>query len=290
MDAVEVGLAGKDYERSCAAMIPQVRGENVEFLVARADGETVGAAAIRWINWNEPAGFPLTVEVSPRWRRRGIGRRLAEFAVQLVRGESAGLWSIASIPIDNPAASFAESCGFSVMREIFHFRVDTNVFDQMVAPIAARLSRRDRTARFRTGSLRDAPLEEVAAMVSRSFDRGPERLLALLRRSVAATDGDDVIDADLSVVTYDGDEVAGAIFGRWNDGRCVIEGNVVAPSCRGSAVNALQLAASARNILKAGSAEFSFKCDDDVLDSLNLARRAGASLVATDARYYRLAS
>ena len=291
MNSIEVRTARAEEAAACAALLPNVRTPDAQFLIARRGGRIAGAAALRWVNWNKPPGFPLAIEVVPDARRMGVGKALVAAAIELCHRETAGVWSIKTFAEDSEAADFLRACGFTVQRRVLHFSMDTAAFDDHMSGIVERLHKTKRVPQeLRTVSLRDADLGKVAVLVSQSFNRGHDRLLSLLMESVEQG-GSDKFDPDLSVVIEACGDPVGAIFGRWNDGNCLIEANVVAPGWRRSSVNALQLAASVRNIREKGSQEFQFRCDDDVIDSINLAKRAGGKHIATEAQFrYELSS
>lgn len=291
MNRIAVAPASPAEQAACLALLPEARGLAPELLIARLDGEVAGAAAISWASWNDPPGFPLTIQVIPDARRKGVGRRLAEEAITLATGETAALLSLRPVPVESEAAAFLRACGFVEQRRTLTFDVRGTGFYGQISRIVERLRRHGRIPEAaRILSLRDAPLEDVARVVSVGLARGSASLLALLRSGLREMQAGG-IDPDKSVVVMEGDAVAGALLYRLHDGRCLVEANVVAPAWRNGYVNALQLAAAAQNAFVSDAAGFQFDCDEDVVDSINIARRNGGELVATKALFrYALAS
>lgn len=269
------------------ALLPEVWGMQVELSTARIDGELVGASALVWESWAQPAGFPVAVHVLPAARRRGVGRALLDAAAAAVGGETDGLWTLGVLDEATEAAAFLAACGFEARKRIRHYRMDTPIFDRHMTRIVDRLRRNNRIPpHIRVVPLRDAPLEPVARLVAAELGSGPVRLLQRMRRGLAIDDGSG-IDFDRSTVVLDGDEVAGVLLNRWDNGYPAIEANVVAPAWRNSFVNALQLQVATRRGLEAGSTHFRFDCDETITDSMNLAVRGGGEPVAVEARFYR---
>ena len=291
MNRIEVVPASPAEQPACLALLPEMRGLSCEWLIARRNGAIAGAAGLSWSSWNRPAGFPLWLHVIPCERRQGVGRSLVAAAVELAAGETGGLWSLKAVEQDSEAAAFLAACGFAIAHRSFTFRMDMVRFDAHMQRIVERLRRHGRIpAELRVVSLREAPLRDVAWMVSAAFASGPAQLLAALRRGLGQAENNGV-DPDRSVVVMADDTVAGALLYRFNGGHCLIEANAVAPAWRNGCVNALQLAAATRNALTAGASSFQYDCDEDVIDSINLARRNGGERIATKALFrYALAS
>ncbi|MDB5435602.1 MAG: hypothetical protein JWR47_1859 [Phenylobacterium sp.] len=284
MSTVSVDLAGEAEVPACLALLPEARHSPAEFLIARHDGRLAGAAAVIWQSWAKPGGFPLRVHVMPAMRRQGVGRRLMAEAVGMTAGEAEGLWSLEPEPLESPAAAFLQACGFGLARRQHHFQASGEALDGAIAPLVARLRARGRIpAEARVVSLSEAPMEEVGWLVSAEFGGGPFRTLHNLRQR-ATRQG--VSTEDLSQVVLLGTKVAAVLLGRMDHGVAVIDARVVAPDARGDWAGALQLDAILRWGLPRGVREFRFHCDDDVRDTLSLARRCNAREVAKTGLFY----
>jgi hypothetical protein len=73
---------------------------------------------------------------------------------------------------------------------------------------------------------------------------------------------------------------------RAEDGAAVVDARVVAPAWRGDWPNLLLLESGARQARAEGLERLQFHCDDDVADTLSLARRCGAREMPPKARFY----
>lgn len=284
MSSVAVSVASEAEAPACLALLPQARQMPTELLIARHEGRLAGAAAVAWRSWATPGGFPLAIHVIPEARRRGVGRALAARAVDLARGETAGLWSLEPEPVDGPAAAFLGACGFILTRRQHYFQASIEALSTSVRPLAARLRQRGRVpANARVVKLADAPLQEISWLVSTEFGGGPFRALSgLQQRAGLGPTG----EADPSLVVMQGDQVAAVMLWRIEDGVAVIDARVVAPQARGDWANALLLDESLEQIRALGIGDFRFHCDEDVADTLSLARRCGAREVSEKGLYY----
>lgn len=279
-----VSVASEAEAPACLALLPQARQMPVELLIARRQGRLAGAAAVAWRSWAKPGGFPLAIHVIPDERRRGVGRALATGAIELATGEAAGLWSLEPEAVDGAAARFLEACGFGLTRRQHHFQASVEALSESVRPLVALMRRRGRIpADARVVALADAPLQEISWLVSAEFGGGPFRALAGLQRRAGANP---TREADPSLVVMQGDQVAAVMLWRIEDGVAVIDARVVAPQARGDWANALLLDESLEHIRALGASAFRFHCDEDVADTLSLARRCGAREVAKKGLYY----
>ena len=284
MSSVSVSLASEAEAPACLALLPQARQMSGELLIARRDGRLAGAAAVAWRSWATPGGFPLTLTVIPGERRAGVGRRLAAQAIELARGETAGLWSLEPEAVGGPAAAFLEACGFALTRRQHHFQASIAALSATVRPLVTRLRQRGRVPEdVRVVTLAQAPLPEISWLVSTEFGGGPFRALANLQRR--ASQGP-AAEADPSVVILQGDQVAAVMLLRIEDGVAAIDARVVAPQARGAWANAMLLDESLERTRALGIGEFRFHCDEDVADTLSLARRCGAREVSEKGLYY----
>jgi GNAT superfamily N-acetyltransferase len=284
MSSLTVSRATEAEAPACLALLPQAHRMPAEFLIARQDGRLAGAAALMWRSWATPSGFPVSVEVLAEHRRQGVGRRLLADAVAWASGEADGLWSLEPQALDGPAAAFLEACGFRLARRQHHFEASGDVLRENVAPALARLRRHGRIpADARVVPLAEAPLGEVSWLVSAQFGGGPFRSLQNLRRRVTQRG---VSTGDLSQVVLHGDKVVGVLLARLDHGIAVIDGRVVAPGSRGDWAGALQLDAVLGLGPRLGLDTFRFHCDDDVRDTLSLARRSDARELAQKGLFY----
>ena len=244
-------------------------------LVARdGHGELAGVAAVAWTAYGAPPGFPAWIEVAERARRRGCGRALAAAALADCAGEALRVHGWDALAPDEAGSSFAAAIGASVRRRLVHFLAHAAPFLAMIEPVVERLRARGTippTARI--VPLAEAPLPEVARLVSATFGNRYDTALAAARH-----DGDGGYDRARSVVLTIDERVEGALLFTWTGGVPAIDVNVVAPAWRRTWANALMLEQATRNGLAAGAERFAFHCDDDVRDTMNLARRVHAAV------------
>ncbi|HZZ69837.1 MAG TPA: GNAT family N-acetyltransferase [Phenylobacterium sp.] len=284
MSSLTVSRATEAEAPACLALLPQAHQMPAEFLIAKQDGRLAGAAALMWRSWATPSGFPVSVQVLAEHRRQGVGRRLLGDAVAWASGEADGLWSLEPQALEGPAAAFLDACGFRLARRQRHFEADVKALRDNVAPALARLRRHGRIpADARVVPLAEAPLEEVGWLVSAQFGGGPFRALQNLRRRVTQRG---ISTGDLSQVVLHGDKVVGVILARLDHGVAVIDGRIVAPGARGDWAGALQLDAVLGHGPRFGLKTFRFHCDDDVRDTLSLARRSNARELAQKGLFY----
>ena len=259
---------------ACCAFAPEAADPRVALLVARQDGDFAGVAAIQWECRMSPAGFGLQVRVLAPLRRRGIGRALVAAAKAHCRGETQGLWSARSHRLETPAAAFLGACGFQAARGHHHFRIALADFQAQIRPALDRARRRDggRTP-LRIVTLADAPLREVAWLVTAEFGAAPGGLLNLLELA-QARDG-------LSQVALAEDGVAGALLGVARQspalGKVVhVDAWVIAPAHRRGMASLALFDAAVDAARAAGIGAITFDCEAAVRDTVRLARRAGA--------------
>ena len=285
-DGLLVRRAEDREARAGRLLMPETYGpQQAPDLWVAIDTETaliVGAAALSWRPAFDPAGLPLQIHVPPPLRRRGIGRALAAAVANAVRGSTPRLHSWFGIGDDGPAA-FLAAIGFTPTRRMLEYEADVQHFYGMVKALRDRLSASGRMPPgFRVVPLREAPPDEVARLVADNFRDAPPVAIGGIAR------GHGGHDADKSVVLLDGETVRGALLYKWNDGLPTIEARVVAPEARGSAANLLMLEAATRNGMEGGAERFRFSCNDDMRDTIKLAQRGGAALLAAKSRYTRV--
>nr|WP_294545150.1 GNAT family N-acetyltransferase [uncultured Rhodopila sp.] len=268
--------------RACRMLLPETfsPGNAPEALVAfgRHD-DLAGAAAIGWQAVGDPAAFPVSVHVLPKFRRQGLGRALLDAAAALARGEAAALQPWTALREDSEAAAFCLACGFGVHHRILHFSGEAERMEAMLAAYREKLDRSGWIpAGARVVALPDAPPDEVANLVAREFHNHPERMLARLS-CLAGTPPDPQRSV---VLLLDGMVVGAQLVSIAVDGVPEVEANVVIPSLRRGWANLLLTHEGTRIGVLRGSRRFRFFCDDRVIDTVNLARRSGAEKVATD--------
>jgi hypothetical protein len=278
--AVEPGLvvrrAADSETRACRLMMPEVFGPLfVPDLWVAIDRETsliVGAAAVAWRPLSKPAGFPVQVHVPVPLRRRGIGRALIDAIARDCAGSAACLHGWAGVREGGAAALFLAATGFVAHHRLPQFEADVERFYAMVKAIRARLERAGKiSGEFDIVRLGEAPQEEVAALVGEYFRDTPSSVLAGIARGLVG------YDPQRSVVLLHRGEVRGALLYRWSDGIPQIDVNVISEELRRGAANVLLLEAATRNGLEGGARRFRFSCEESVRDTINLARRCGAT-------------
>jgi GNAT superfamily N-acetyltransferase len=288
MSTLAVARAQEAEAAACLALLPEARQLPAELLVARRDGVLAGAAAVIWQSWAKPGGFPLLIHVLPDLRRQGVGRELMAAAKALAAGETDGLWSLEAVDLDGPAAAFLAASGFEPARRQQFFQARTAAMRERLGPLLERLRARGRIpADARVVPLREAPLEEVSWLVSKEFGGGPFRALNLLAGRNRNTG---ISTEDKSQVLVYAGRVGAVVLARMDYGVGVVDARVVAPGLRGDWASALVLEQVLERAEAEGVAEFRFHCDETVLDTLHVARRAGARQAATKALFYWAAS
>ena len=284
MGRITVTHASESEAPACLALLPQLKGAPAEFLIAREDGVLAGAAGLAWRSWSDPPGMPLSIEVLPLARRRGVGRRLFEAAAALAAGETQGLWSPRPSAPDSVEALFLQACGFRRQRRRMHFESSTDALLDHVRPLAERLQATGRLPPdARIVPAAEAPLDELGWLVSAEFGGGPFEAADLLRHKSANA-------ADRSLALICGQTLIGAVMWRIEDGVGVVEALLVAPGWRGGWPNLVLLQAGLERGKGEGYETFRFDCDETVLHTMELARRCGAREVArADLYYYAVA-
>jgi hypothetical protein len=129
-------------------------------------------------------------------------------------------------------------------------------------------------------SLRDAPAREVARLVSQTFDSPVDDVLANARGQAPGG-----FDPEYSFVLLVDGDVCGALLQRRIGDIPQVEVSVIAPALRLGWAPVLLLREAARRGIAAGAQHIRFRCEDGVLDTVNLARRTGARLARTAVEY-----
>ena len=273
MEQITVAPPLETEAAACLALLPEAVGSAVELLIAKRDNLAVGAAALWWRNESDPPGFPLAIHVPPPERRRGVGRRLLNTAVELAIDDAHGFWSQAPAVDGGPVAAFLYACGFEPRRREHHFEAAIGALLADVGPKARKLRDRNRIPPgIDIVPLAQAPLDEVGRLLARELGSAPVRIVERLRRR---SDGSTETGDRSRVAMRDG-KVEGVILWRVHDGVAIVEARVVHPRGRGGALNVMLLEDGLLRGKAEGLERLRFHCEDGVRDTLSLARRCEA--------------
>jgi GNAT superfamily N-acetyltransferase len=281
MTTITIARAHESEAPACLALLPRFTGQ-AELMIARVDGEFAGAAGLSWINALDPAGFFVEARVLSRWRRKGVGRALIDAAADLADGETDGLWSLDGAPSASPAAMFLEACGFKPFRREYHYEIVTEKFLAGMIDLSERLRRKGRVperAEIRWLADPEAPLDEIAWLVSRELGAHPMASLQNLRRR-----RDDIADHSL-YVRVEGEVCAVMLF-HTEGHAAVVDIRVVARRWRNNWPNAVMLEKGLNWAISNGFAKARFFADERVRDTINLARRGDGEETGVKNRYY----
>ena len=284
--AVIIRPARDAEARACRLLMPEAFSATYapELWVALdpSNSNVVGAGAVGWQPMPPGPGFPVELHVIPSHRRRGIGTAVLQAIVEACTGHTERLHSWASEVEGSPAAGFCTAAGFAPRSRLFEFDADGMRFYTMIKTIHDRLANSGKIPpELRIVSLREAPLEQVTALVGSQFADVP------LSTATALSKGLINYDQDKSAVLLQGQAVKGALLYLWNNGNPVIDVNVVAPELRHGPGNVLLLEAATRKGLEGRATGFRFRCEEHVRDTLNLARRSGAKLASVRLAFSR---
>ena len=291
-DHIAIRLASENEAPACLALLSEVRDVPAEFLIARANGEFAGAAAIVWRNWSNPGGFPIHIHVLKAHRGKGMGRALLNHAVSLASGDTDGLWPVKPVPEDSEAAQFMQACGFQLRRKHLFFEAKVENLLSQVSPVVARLRRHKRIPEnARIIPLHEAPIDQVGWLVSADFGGAPIQSMAKLQQRLSSTG---TIKRDCSNIAMLGGEVAGCLIFQIEErgGRdiAVVDVRVVAPEQRNGWASLMTLEAGLLRCQALGVNEFAIDCDDTNRDTLSVSRRSKAIEVKRNALYYYAAT
>ena len=252
-------------------------------LVARIPGDPnlAGACTIAWRPWGTPPGFPLHVHVVAGARRRGVGRALVRAAARFCRDDTERFHGWDALEEGSPAEAFARALGFARHRRTLHFETELAACKALIDPIYARLRENDAIpGNARIVSLRDVPARAVARLVSDAFDSSIDDVLAKVREHAPGG-----YDPEYSYVLLLDEKVCGVLLQRLVENIPQVEVTVIAPALRcGWAAAELMREATHRGFA-AGARTIRFRCEDGVIDTVNLARRVGARLTRTAVEY-----
>lgn len=277
-----IETASEAQAPAALALLPAARGIGGELLIARRGPTLVGAAAVGWRPGGRPEGLPVDIQVLPAHRRQGAGRALLAKAAALAAEEADGLWSLRQVAPGGDEARFLERCGFAPRRRELHFKGEVRKLLDHLTPLAEALRVRGRIPpEARIVDLNEAPLEEIAWMVSADLGGGPFEAAARLRRRLQG----EAEDEDRSLVALCGERVAGVVLWRAKDGAALVDGRVVSHADRNSWANLVLLEAGLRRCEADGLTELRFHCEDTVRDTIRLAERCDAELVETRLGY-----
>jgi GNAT superfamily N-acetyltransferase len=282
MTEVVVVSAKENEAPACLALLPRAVGAPAELLIARRDGQFSGASAVFWVSASDPPGFQVDVRVLTEWRRKGVGRALLEAAADLADGETDGLWALEGTSVASPAARFLEACGFKPVRREHHYQVANDTLLADMIDLAARMRARGRIpqgAEIAWLSEPGAPLEEIAWLLSKEFESRPMTNLQSLRRRRAEKEDHSVY------VRVDG-EVAAVMLVHAEGNIGTVDARAVARRWRNNWPNVAMLEKALVAASAAGVAKTRFFCDENIRDTINLARRGDGEEIDVKQRYY----
>lgn len=287
---VQIARADEAALPACFALLPSLaHPESVVLTATDRDGVLLGAGGVLWRGWNQPAGLPAWIEVLPDSRRQGVGRALLRSLAALGAAESDRLWALNPVDEASPAAAFARACGADAAKRHLYFEAQGDAFTAEMAGILDRLRGAGRVpADLTIAPLSAANVEQVKWLIVEQMAAAPPRLEATLARGLAEPPATAPVDRERSCVltTPDG-TVAGALLTRRVPGEDVSEVvcNVVDPRWRRGFANPLLLHAFTAKSLAQGCTRMRFDCDEDVRDTVRLARRSGATQLRVETRF-----
>ena len=267
-ETVIVRRAAATDHAAARRLLPEVFGAGGSpetLLLAVAGGEAIGAVAVAW-RPTRGGGFPVRLAGTPT-----VARTLIEAAIDECRDDVARFESWGLIDEHGTQDVLLRALGFAAVRRVLYFEADGKRFHSMIDTIRNRMERAGRAlAEARLIPLAEAPQAEVARMLSEELGADQGIAASIARSDVA-------VDRQKSVVLMVGDAVGGALLYRWADGLPEIDSNIVRPAWRGGWANVALLEKATRNGLEGGATAFRFSCDEDVRDTINLARRSGSA-------------
>lgn len=280
---VSLRIAEGAERRACRMLLPD--GDRLGHLgdlliatTAEPSPQVLGSLSLLAIRDSHGAGTLLaSARVVQGWRRRGVGSRLLEAAVE----EARRLGARAIIAQGDPAAApdgvaFLAASGFAPAEVLTTFEVATDAVVAYLQPLVDRLRSADQVPpEARMVPLRQAPIVAVARLhaehLAGSVPGVSETLNDLLVRS----------DADDHAVLMIGEEVHGLLIGNTVDGLTVVDAEVLSPACRVSGgssgwASAFMLAERLEWGLSRGSRLTRFSCVSGNRPTRRLAQRLGA--------------
>ncbi len=274
---IDCRLARDEEAAACLALVPGADA-GCELLIARRDGGLAGAAALAWRSDAEPPGFVLQLAVLPAQRRHGVGSALVAAAADLVRGETAGLWTL-PLDADSDAFAFAVACGFRP-------RLRTYLLGAPLAFAAARLGPKVEAAIAAGGiaaraMLRPLAISEVdfaGALVSAELGGGPLAAAAKIRGLLAPANR---VPPQVAIV--DG-ALAAVVLCHGSGDTLVVEAMVVAPGRRGGHLSQLLMRHIVEAGMAAGLASGYFQSEEQVVTTFDILERAAGLAVPTRLR------
>jgi GNAT superfamily N-acetyltransferase len=286
MNALEIRPARLSEAALARRIVPDVftaetAPDSLLVACALGDPHPVGFCAVAWRLWGAPPGFPLHVHVTQHARRKGIGRALVRAAAALCRDDAERFQAWDAVDEGSEVEAFARAVGFTRHRRTFYFDAELADCKALIEPIHGRL--RDYgaiPANTEVVALRDAPARDVARLVSDAFDSPIDDVLANVRGQAPAG-----FDVEYSFVLLLDGAVRGALLQRRIGDVPQVEVSVIAPDLRLGWAAVVLLREAANRGIAAGARHIRFRCEDGVLDTINLARRVGARHVRTAVAY-----
>lgn len=265
---IECGLARPEEAAAGLALLPQAAQTGSELLIARRNDALAGAASLVWHTAGDPPGFLLEIMVLPEQRRCGVGRALVTAAATLVRGETAGLWTV---PIDggSPALRFALACGFEPRAQTFllgaplefaltRLRVKTDAARAAGAAAARAVIR----------PLADDEIAGAARLVAAELGGGPGATAAKISGLMSA---DNRVPPHVALV--DG-RFAGVVLCHGAGSVFVVEALVIPVAWRGEHISQMMMRHVIEAAADAGLATGHFQSEEQVVTSFDILRRA----------------
>lgn len=241
-----------------------------------------------WQSWGRPPGFPFWVHVLPDFRRRGVGRELAQALIERATGEANGLWAARPLMEDSPAYHFAPSLGFQQVGKQLIFKADASRFLAETSRIVGLLRARHRVPpAAATQQLTAELIPEVARLLRTEL----ETIAPDIERQMAASLEEDPavsqVDRCRSRVLLVAGKVAGTLLSRrLPDGHSsAIICNVIEPQFRRGWANAVLLESTTRAGVDDGCPSFQFDCANTHRDTIGLAQRCDAELIRTESLF-----
>ena len=272
-DVRRIAAAAAEHDRrdalnESAQLTLRNHGLDTAFLLLDDAGTgPVGFAYVRGLSGTSRPELDLVVE--PDARRRGVGTRLAQAALEVLDGIPVTAWSHGDHP---GAARIAERIEFEAARSLWLMRRDTAV------PLPDARDPEGITIR----SFRDEDAEGLLAVNSAAFAHHPEQG-AMDRRELDERMAEDWFDAaGLFVAERDGEVVGFHWTKRHPDGTGEVYVIGVAPSTQGSGLGKAMLVKGLSHLAEQGSPEVLLFVEGDNEGAVALYEAYGFTHAARD--------
>ncbi len=287
--AIHIRAAHPDEMPAGPMLLPRAFRESrdLSLWVAVVNDPTriVGAAVLEpYISFADPGGYRGDFHVVPPFRRRGIGRALADVLAKNTQSADVGALYAWQPIQERCEASFLEHCGFRVQQRLTTYRVQLQEFCARISRIATRVAKSGRVpATAQIVPLDQAPIEQIVKLHVEHLG-GCRELIAPRVRG----EGPMAFSPELSQVMMQGGRVVAAVLAHRDRDTAVTDARIVHPAFRGSWANAVLMNASAVNALAQGCTDLEFGSSDSNSDTLKLAARTGARIVNRTELFARL--